>query len=119
VLRRISLLHANLIEHDRGYLVDVFDATKTLTSDQQYVLRAVYWQARRIAECLGSIDAWQALIRAFPMLAKIEDLLATNGDQDRQLIKSSLLRLYEQYIDEWNQFQSRCSLFLGVDQRAA
>lgn len=119
VLRRISLLQANLIEHDRGYLVDVFDATKRLTSDQQYVLRAMYWQARRIAECLGSIDAWQALIRAFPMLAKIEDLLTTNGDRDRQLIRSSLLRLYEQYIGEWNQFQSRCSLFLAVDQRAA
>jgi 7-cyano-7-deazaguanine synthase in queuosine biosynthesis len=119
VLRRISLLQANLIEHDRGYLIDVFDATKTLTCDQQYVLRAMYWQARRIAECLGSIDAWQALIRAFPMLAKIEDMLAANRGQDRQLIRSSLLRLYEQYIDEWNQFQSRCSFFLDVGQRAA
>jgi hypothetical protein len=100
-------------------LLDVFDATKALTCDQQYVLRAMYWQARRIAECLGGIDAWQALIRAFPMLAKIEDLLAANRGQDRQLIRSSLLRLYEQYIDEWNQFQSRCSLFLDVGQRAA
>jgi 7-cyano-7-deazaguanine synthase in queuosine biosynthesis len=119
VLRRISLLHANLIEHDQGYLVDVFDATKTLTSDQQYVLRAMYWQARGIAECLGSIDAWQALIRVFPILAKIEDLLVTNSDQDRQLIRSSLLRLYQQYIEEWNQFQSRCALFLAADQQAA
>jgi 7-cyano-7-deazaguanine synthase in queuosine biosynthesis len=119
VLRRISLLHANLVEYDRGYLVDVFDATKTLSRDQQYVLRAMYWQARKIAECLGGVDPWQATIRAFPMLAKIEDSLATNGDQDRRLIRSSLLRLYEQYIDEWNQFQSCCSLFLRIDQQAA
>jgi 7-cyano-7-deazaguanine synthase in queuosine biosynthesis len=119
VLRRISLLHANLIKYDRGYLVDVFDAAKTLNRDQQYVLRAMYWQARKIAECLGSVDAWQAMIRAFPMLAKIEDSLATNSGQDRLLIRSSLLRVYEQYIDEWNQFQSCCSLFLRVDQRAA
>jgi hypothetical protein len=118
VLRRVSLLHANLIEYDRGYLVDVFDTTKALTSDQQYVLRAMYWQARRIAECLGSVDAWQALIRAFPMLAKIEDLLVTNGDQDQLAIRSSLIRLYEQYIEEWNQFLSRYSL-LAVGERAA
>ncbi|MDQ2976989.1 MAG: 7-cyano-7-deazaguanine synthase, partial [Acidobacteriota bacterium] len=119
VLRRISLLQANLIQHDRGYLVDVFDPAKTLSRDQQYVLRAMYWQARGIAQCLGSIDAWQAIARAFPTLAKIEDALATNGDQDRQLVQSSLLRLYQQYVNEWNEFQARCSLFLSFDERAA
>ncbi|MGZ5434570.1 MAG: 7-cyano-7-deazaguanine synthase [Pyrinomonadaceae bacterium] len=119
ILRRISLLHANLLEHDRGYLVDVFDEAKTLNRDQQYVLRAMYWQARRISECLGNVDAWQAMTRVFPMLIRIEDVLATRGDQNRHLIQSSLLRLYQQYIDEWNQFQSRCSLFLRVDVRVA
>lgn len=119
VLRRISLLRANLGEYDKGYLVDVFDAAKILSPHQQYVLRAMYWQARKIAECLDSVDAWHAMVRTFPILAKIEELLATNGDQDRLLLRSSLLRLYEKYLLEWNQFQSSCPLFVAIDQRAA
>jgi 7-cyano-7-deazaguanine synthase in queuosine biosynthesis len=119
VLRRISLLSAGLNKYDRGYLVDVFDETKPLNRDQQYVLRAMSWQARRIAECLGSVNPWQAMIRVFPMLHRIEDALAMKSDQDRQSIQYSLLRLYRQYITEWNQFQLCCPLFLSAERRAA
>lgn len=119
LLRRISLMSANLHQHDRGYLVDIFDDTTTLSQDQQYVLSAMYWQARRIKQCLSRIDPWRALTCGFPALSGIEEAMAANGWLDRQLLRTALLRLYQKYGDEWSEFQLRCSRFVSASKHAA
>jgi 7-cyano-7-deazaguanine synthase in queuosine biosynthesis len=119
VLRRLSLLRANLKEYDSGYLVDVYDPAKSLSQDQQYVLRAMYWQARTINRHLQSSEPWQTLIRAFPSLNRIEDALVTNCEMDRSQLRSEMLRLYQEYVSEWNEFQCRCPLFANLRLHAA
>ncbi len=119
LLRRVSLLSANLNEHDHGYLVDVLSDRTNLSKDQQHALRAMYWQARTISQRISAADPWQSLTCEFPALARIEEAMATQGVRDRAQLRSALVRLYEQYVREWKQFQARCPVLIEPSVCAA
>jgi 7-cyano-7-deazaguanine synthase in queuosine biosynthesis len=119
ILRRLSLLRAKLQHHDSGYLVDLYAPSKPLSQNQQYVLRAMCCQAQTITRQLHTDKPWESMVRAFPALSRIEDVLVTNRTIDRENLRSSLLRLYREYLAEWKNFESRCPLFSDLGVRAA
>jgi 7-cyano-7-deazaguanine synthase in queuosine biosynthesis len=121
LLRRVSIMGAGLTEFDpgSGYLVDLLSSTTKVSMNQQQNLCAMDWQARKINQSLKVSGSWNALIHDFPELRKIEETTLSQNGEDRDALRTSLLRLYEQYISEWDVFSSRCYVLNLRDKRVA
>ncbi len=107
LLRRLSLESAGLSSFDLGYSHDLLSAQFVDKRKQLDSLRVMDWQAQRIAVALASSNPWQALRQEFPALIDVvSEICRTNGSQPEE-IRSALLRLYSQYVNEWNSFSAR------------
>ena len=64
------------------------------------------WQAFRIKKRLGEEDQWRGLSQEFPELLDVltEDL---GNDESTVATQANLIRLYSQYVSEWESFSAR------------
>ena len=107
LLRRQSLESAGL---------SIFDDSSAYLNDlQSYItaraklrpLLAMEWQAQKIAACLTAKDPWQKLAYEFPSLMEIASEICLDTNTESERVRSDLLRLYSQYVTEWNGFSAR------------
>jgi 7-cyano-7-deazaguanine synthase in queuosine biosynthesis len=121
ILRRASIVGAGLSKFDpgSGYLVDLLSNTIRIREHQQQNLRAMDWQVRRFRQRLKSTNSWTAFIHDFPELRKVEETIISQTEEDRKVLQTALLRLYAQYISEWDDFSSRCYLLNSGNKRVA
>ncbi|HLG15092.1 MAG TPA: 7-cyano-7-deazaguanine synthase [Blastocatellia bacterium] len=108
VLRRISLQGAGLSAWDapQGYLRDLVSGPPPKKQRKLRELRAMAWQAYKLKQALDAPDPWRRLARSFP---ELEDLVTETSwyDGARQAdIQQSLLRLYSQYLVEFDNFSA-------------
>lgn len=110
LLRRVSLVGANLTEYDPGdeYLVDLLSTQVTPSERQLQNLRAMDWQAQKIKRSLSGPASWSAMKHEFPELRKIEEAIISKTDEDKSKLRRALLRLYEKYVSEWDKFSLLC-----------
>ncbi|HMV46292.1 MAG TPA: 7-cyano-7-deazaguanine synthase [Blastocatellia bacterium] len=107
LLRQLSLESAGLSGYDSGYLHDLsseeyFNRRKQLDS-----LWVMDWQAQRIVAALASVAPWQRLGQEFPALIDIvSEVCKTTRSQPKEM-QSALLRLYAQYVNDWDSFSAR------------
>jgi len=107
LLRRLSLESAGLSRFDSGYSHDLSSAQFINRNKQLGSLWVMDWQAQRIAVALASPEAWQSLRQEFPALIDVvSEVCKTTGSRPEE-IRSALLRLYSQYVNEWDSFSAR------------
>jgi Queuosine biosynthesis protein QueC len=107
LLRRLSLESAGLHSFDSGYLRDLLSGQFLGGRKQLNSLWVMDWQAQRIAAAVASSEPWKALRQEFPALIDVvSEVCKTKGSRPEE-IQSALLRLYSQYVNEWNSFSAR------------
>ncbi len=109
LLRRLSLEGASLQDPPFGYLYDLFTPTN-FPMDKLKSLFAMEWQVLTIKRCLENNEPWQSLVKEFPALMDIVAELCASGIVDPKTIRTNLLALYSQYVQEWLSFSARKSL---------
>ncbi|MDX2032594.1 MAG: hypothetical protein SF339_18105 [Blastocatellia bacterium] len=104
LLRRLSLESAGLSDFDSRYLHDFTVDDLANKRKKLAKLSVMDWQARQIGACLRSPAPWQELIHQFPALQDVlAEVCRTTGTEPDN-ISSGLLRLYSQYVQEWDSF---------------
>lgn len=113
LLRRTSLEAAGLSARDSStmYLRDLTSSSYRGRAKDLRALRAMEWQVFRIKKCLREEDSWRALSQEFPELIDVlsEDM---SGDLN-QPTEQAFVRLYSQYVEEWESFSARRLLTLN------
>lgn len=107
LLRRLSLESTGLSSYDSGYSHDLISEQFVNGRKQLSSVWVMEWQQQRIAAALASAESWQALRQEFPALIDVvSEVCKTNGSRPEEIV-SALLRLYSQYVNEWNSFSAR------------
>jgi len=107
LLRRLSLESAGLHSFDSAYLRDLLSGQFLGGRKQLNSLWVMDWQAQRIAAAVASSEPWKALRQEFPALIDVvSEVCKTKGSRQEE-IQSALLRLYSQYVNEWEYFSAR------------
>ena len=103
ILRRQALFASGLAECDspNGYRIDVLGKQEELDAEQRYGLNAMRNQVYSISYCLNATDPWGKLTVSYPELARTQAALARNQFCDAEEFKAGILRLYGQYVQEW------------------
>ena len=70
-------------------------------------LRAMDWQAQKIKVALAQPNSWEALVQEFVELRRLESEVCQTGRIERHDLQSKLVRLYSQYVGEWESFSAR------------
>ena len=108
LLRRQAIESAGLAEYDcAGYLCDFAKAGFAFSERQLHSLRAMDWQAQKIKVALAQPNSWEALVREFVELRRLESEVCQTGRIERHDLQSKLVRLYSQYVGEWESFSAR------------
>ncbi|MBL8190840.1 MAG: 7-cyano-7-deazaguanine synthase [Acidobacteria bacterium] len=107
LLRRLSLEGAGLSNHDSGYLHDLSSEQVFIGRKQLDLLWVMDWQAQRLGAALSSSEPWQAFRQEFPALIDVVSEVCKTNESRREEMRSALLRLYSQYVSEWNSFSAR------------
>ncbi len=113
LLRRQAIQSAGLSEYDCiGYLNDLLSPGFIGTERQLQALRAMEWQIHRISTALAQVKPWEALVREFVELKRLELEIYRRMDARCEGLQGNLMRLYSQYATEWNAFSARrhCSV---------
>jgi hypothetical protein len=74
---------------------------------QLQALRAMDWQVHRISMALAQVKPWEALVREFVELKRLELEIYRRVDARRDGLQDNLVRLYSQYAREWSAFSAR------------
>ena len=106
ILRRQAFLASGLAECDstRGYRMDALGKQEELNAERRYGLNAMRNQVYRLSTCLKAADPWGMLTVSYPELARTQAALAKNQSCDAEEFKAGTLRLYKQYVQEWQPF---------------
>ncbi len=106
ILRRQALVASGLAECDSagGYRLDALGKQEELNEERRYGLNAMRNQVYRLSSCLKATDPWGMLTVSYPELARTQAALAKNQSCDAEEFKAGTLRLYEQYVQEWEPF---------------
>jgi 7-cyano-7-deazaguanine synthase in queuosine biosynthesis len=109
LLRRLSLHAAGLSAFDPAgrYVCDLLDPTSKASERQLHNLRAMEWQYAKIVLRLRAKPPWQSLVTEFHDLEALAAVLASRGLADHARTSRSVLRLYNAYASEWEQFPAR------------
>lgn len=109
LLRRMSVGTAGLSEFDRAdrYLTDLL-ADETPGSPRLLKrLRVMEWQYYKIRDLLRSSTPWADLVSEYPQLQTIVSELCAKESTSSDIVRQSLIRLYTEYINEWQSFPAR------------
>lgn len=109
LLRRLSLQSAGLSKFDPSheYVADLSTSKSKVSERQLRHLRVMEWQYHKIKQLLLSEAPWQDLISEFPELQSISAEISGGGRSSEDEIQRSLLKLYSQYVAEWDNFSAR------------
>ena len=109
ILRRLSLYSAGLSTFDPSgaYVADLLTCGSNPSDRQLTHLRVMEWQYEKIRRLLNSKSPWLNLIIEFPELRNISAELSSRGRTSQVEIRRSLLKLYSQYVAEWDGFSAR------------
>jgi 7-cyano-7-deazaguanine synthase in queuosine biosynthesis len=115
LLRRASLNAANLQAFDSGsrYLRDVVSPNARLRTHSLEGLHVMEWQFQRLHEALRASDSWRALCAAFPDVRRAAVAYQELEKVSAGAVNQQLVRLYSQYVTEWEQFPARSRLRLS------
>lgn len=104
LLRRQSLHHARLLDHDPSslYVHDVYDASAPDAHERRFSLRAMGGQAHHLRRALASVRPWEALAARYPELEEAADAL--EGPDGGAAVREALIALYRRYCEEWGAF---------------
>ncbi len=106
VLRRQSLHHADLHDHDAAteYLHDVYKAHCEADRERGFAFRAMSCQVHHLRRALDSTHPWESLAARYPEVEDVADALSSITDRDS--IRHALIDLYGRYVAEWAGFAS-------------
>lgn len=109
LLRRVSLEAAGLGAFDRSnmYLRDLLCPSFQGRAKTLRALKAMDWQVYRIERCLKGGNPWQSLMQEFPELMDVVTEVCCTDDGVSVQLEQSLVRLYSQYLTEWEGFSAR------------
>lgn len=110
VLRRQSLLHAELLADDPTslYRHDIYDAAAPDARERRHGLRIMGGQAHHLRCALAAERPWDALVARYPALDGAADALATTSARvDVADVRMRLVSLYERYCTEWGAFAAQ------------
>lgn len=109
LLRRLSLETSKLGCFDKSkiYLRDLLSTDFQVTEKHLLGLRAMEWQYHQIKSCLENTKAWQSISHQFPELNNIVTILTLRTDADASFLQQSIIKLYNKYILEWENFSAR------------
>ena len=109
LLRRVSLEAADLSGGDRSdmYLRDFLCPSFQGRAKTLRGLKAMDWQVYRIKQCLKEGNPWQSLAQEFPELMDVVTEICCNDDGVAAELEQNLVRLYSQYVTEWESFSAR------------
>jgi 7-cyano-7-deazaguanine synthase in queuosine biosynthesis len=112
LLRRLSLHAAGLIDFDPAtrYVCNLLDPATKASERQLQNLRAMEWQYAKIVHRLRARPPWQSLVKEFYDLEALAAEFASRGIADHARTSRSVLRLYNAYAAEWEQFPARVHL---------
>ena len=65
------------------------------------------WQVYRIQQCLKEGNPWPSLAQKFPELFDVVTEICCNDDGMAAELEQNLVRLYSQYVTEWEGFLAR------------
>lgn len=112
LLRRVSLEAAGLGVIDRPdmYLRDLLCPSFHGRAKTLRAFKAMDWQVYRIKQCLKEGNPSQSLAQEFPELLDVVTEICCNDDGVAAELEQRLLRLYSQYVTEWEGFAARSFL---------
>ena len=64
-------------------------------------------QVRKLHQCLNAEKPWFELSKNFPLLEKISLEISNFSKNEMGLIHDKILKLYSNYINEWQQFEQQ------------
>lgn len=107
LLRRYSLEVSGLADCDsNGYLQDWKHNRFKSSKYHLRGLRAMDWQARRLAQCCAASDPWLPLITEFPELRMVVTDLTMLQQQSADQVKGALITMIRDHILNWNAFSA-------------
>lgn len=109
LLRRLSLQSAGLSASDPSdqYVADLLTPNSRPSDKQLRHLRVMEWQYHKIKQLLGSEAPWPNLISEFPELQSISVEISCHSQESEEKTRKSILKLYSQYVAEWETFSAR------------
>lgn len=109
LLRRLSLQSAELSAFDPAdaYVADLLTPDAKPSERQLRHLRVMEWQCHKIKQLLQSPSPWQALVSEFPELQSLSAEISRSDQASHEETQQGVLKLYSQYVAEWNNFSAR------------
>jgi 7-cyano-7-deazaguanine synthase in queuosine biosynthesis len=108
LLRRYSLEVAELAQFDdsTSYLQDWKLNRFNLNRHHLRGLRAMDWQAKRLAKCLATNDPWIPLVSKFPELRTVVTDLGLLNQESIEDVRTNLMAMLRDHISTWNKFSA-------------
>lgn len=107
ILRRQALFAAGLSGDDTNYQFDFFQTKSIRDKNRLLGFKAMKSQVLKIERCLSSRNPWFELSRNFPLLEEVRMEISNLSERKMVVIKDKILRLYSNYINEWQLLEQR------------
>ncbi len=103
ILRREALYNAGLKDSDHGYKYqhDFFENPEILMKRTGRGFPLMLEQVRKMESCLDSSEPWGRLVATYPELARTSMELETHWHMCSKEIRSSFMKLFKTYVQEW------------------
>jgi len=100
LLRRQALAASGIVDQTGYHKKDLISSMDCLPFE------AMLTQLELLRTCFASTDPWIPLRTRYPNLVTVIDRLSQDTGEPSELLIAQLLRLYKQYIQEWDYAQS-------------
>ncbi len=94
-------------DQDTNYQFDFFQTKSIKDKNRLLDFKAMKNQALKIEKCLSSRKPWFELSKNFPLLEEIKMEISNLSEREMVLIQDKILRLYSNYINEWQLLEQR------------